>query len=83
MTRLLTLSLAITFLVTFTSCEQSEPPETGRVGDKVFFSGYEWDVKTSNQIQGPGPKFFRNAASDIYVDDSGYVHLHFTKRGDT
>ena len=83
MTRLFTLFLAITLLLTFTSCEQSEPPETGRVGDKVFFSGYEWNVKSSTQLQGPGPNFFSNAESDIYVDESGYVHLHITKRGDT
>ena len=83
MIRLFTLSLAITVLITFSACEQSEPPETGRVGDKVFFSGYEWNVKSSTQLQGPGPNFFSNAQSDIYVDESGYVHLHISKRGDT
>ncbi|NNC83573.1 MAG: hypothetical protein HKN79_08345 [Flavobacteriales bacterium] len=62
------------------ACEQPPPPEIGRIGDRVLFSGYAWDVKSSDILQGPGPNYFSDHPYDIYVDEDGYLHLHITER---
>lgn len=67
----------------FSSCEQSEPPEFGRAGEKVFFSGYTWNVKSYLDFQhGPGPNYFSNFQEDIFVDDNGYLHMKISNHGD-
>lgn len=72
--------IAILTSALFQSCDQSEPPSFGRVGDVVSFSGYDWDVKHDNVLQGPGPNWFSNDLDDIYVDQNGYLHMHITER---
>jgi hypothetical protein len=62
------------------SCEQSDPPNHGRFGDTVLFSGYEWDVKTSISPVGPGPNYFSDDEDDIFVDASGYLHMLISER---
>ncbi len=41
-------------------CKQSDPPNFGRTGDLVLFSDYEWDIKHSTSLLGPGPNLFSN-----------------------
>ncbi len=42
----------------------------------ITFSGYTWNVKaTSTEPWGPGPNYFSNYSSDIFVDSLGRLHM--------
>jgi len=56
-------------------CKLEEPPSFGRQGDLVRFSGRLWDVKSGAGLLGPGPNYFSNRPSDVYLDGKGYLHL--------
>jgi len=45
----------------------------------IIFSGYEWTVKSGTH-QGPGPNDWDER--NVWVDQSGYLHLKLTKHGD-
>ena len=45
----------------------------------IFFSGYEWNVKSSaGQLWGPGPNFFNDSTQNVWVDANGSLHLKIT-----
>jgi hypothetical protein len=48
------------------------------------FSGHDWNVKYSadNRV-GPGPNYFSDAEEDVWVDESGRLHLKIAHRGGT
>jgi len=55
------------------------------VGDStvstIQFSGREWDVKASgDSLMGPGPNYFSNSSSDVWVDSNGELHLNISYR---
>ncbi len=53
-------------------------PETERT---ISFSGYEWSVKNSgNELWGPGPNYFSESTSNVWVDSLDRLHLKITKR---
>jgi hypothetical protein len=56
-------------------CEQSDPPDYGRDGDRVTFSGRSWTVKTGSGLMGPGPNWFSNSYSDVFIDEKGRLHM--------
>ena len=63
------------------SCKQSDPPpfvEEPQT-DGLFFSGIQWDVKSDggNKV-GPGPNYFSDSTSNVFVDNQGYLHLKIT-----
>ena len=60
-------------------CEQSDPPDFGRAGDVVKFSGRDWDVKISETVVGPGPNYFSGFQEDVFVDDNGYLHMRIAE----
>ena len=66
----------------FLGCEQSDPEDVlGRIGDVVYFSGYEWDVKIyENTKQGPGTNWFSGHYEDVWVDEKGYLHMRISNR---
>ncbi|MBI1805344.1 MAG: T9SS type A sorting domain-containing protein [Ignavibacteria bacterium] len=51
-------------------------PETQRT---ILFSGYAWNVKTSTGKVGPGPNYFSDSTSNVWVDSLGQLHLKITK----
>jgi hypothetical protein len=62
-----------------TTCKQSDPPTNrNRIirdsGDFVF-SGYGWNIKSSNTPVGPGPNYFNGSDSMVWVDKDGLLHL--------
>ncbi len=65
--------LSLIFIVL--SCKQSDPPSYGRNGDKISFSGRTWDIKYNPVMIGPGPNWFSDYYSDVYVDDKGRLHM--------
>ncbi len=44
----------------------------------VAFSGLTWLVKGSRGRVGPGPNYFSDGASNVWVDDHGRLHLRLT-----
>lgn len=46
----------------------------------VQFSGYDWWVKTSPDPLGPGPNYFSDSTSNVWVDAQGQLHLRITHR---
>jgi hypothetical protein len=65
------------------ACEQSDPNLAGdpnEVGD-IRFSGYNWNVKNSNEgLMGPGLNYFSNSTDNVWVDQDGLLHLRIAKR---
>ena len=41
----------------------------------VNFSGYEWTVRNSLNLQGPGPNYFSGSDDSVWVDDAGRLHM--------
>ena len=41
----------------------------------IRFSGYEWRVKASNGLVGPGPNYFSDTSESVWVDQNGWLHL--------
>ena len=45
----------------------------------VTFAGYDWDIKNSESLVGPGPNFFSDSTENVRVDSQG-LHLRITYR---
>ncbi|WP_456364170.1 hypothetical protein [Priestia aryabhattai] len=41
----------------------------------INFSGYEWTVRNSLNLQGPGPNYFSGSDDSVWVDDAGRLHM--------
>ncbi len=46
----------------------------------IEFSGYIWKVKASETPAGPGPNYFSDSPTDVWVDASGQLHLRIVYR---
>ena len=46
----------------------------------VSFSGYDWWVKTSAGLVGPGPNYFSDSTNNVWLDGQGQLHLRITNR---
>jgi len=46
----------------------------------LSFSGYDWWVKTSSGLVGPGPNYFSDSTNNVWVDNLGQLHLRITNR---
>jgi hypothetical protein len=44
----------------------------------VEFSGYTWEVKSSEEAVGPGPNYFSDSEDNVWVDSRGRLHLKLT-----
>ena len=77
---LITFSLALVLL----SCKQSNPPlkpiiEDTSYDSTIFFSGIKWYIKSGlNNKLGPGPNYFSNSSKNVFLDNSGNLHLKIT-----
>jgi hypothetical protein len=70
--------LACLLVLSAVGCKQGDPPPKKETGD-IFFSGYYWNFKNSNENQvGPGPNKFASTPNNIWVDASGMLHLKIT-----
>src|SRR4051812_1462922 len=47
----------------------------------VNFSGRQWGVKKASSKVGPGPNYFSDSTSNVWVDASDRMHLKITKVG--
>lgn len=65
--------------VCWEQCSDCGATTTGcsNCSDPMYFSGQSWTVKAyENQTWGPGPNYFSNRPTDVYVDSSGFLHLN-------
>ena len=46
----------------------------------IEFSGFTWNVKSSEAKVGPGPNYFSAGENDVWVDGTGNLHLTITSR---
>lgn len=54
---------------------------TGSTTRTIVFAEHTWQVKTAPSPAGPGPNYFSDDPADVWVDDSGYLHLNVVNRG--
>lgn len=45
----------------------------------IFFSGYDWLVKSESFPVGPGPNLFSDSSDNVWIDGIGRLHLRITK----
>lgn len=57
----------------------AETPRT-IVGNTISFAGYNWSVKESSSLVGPGPNYFSANPADVWVDGSGHLHMNIVYR---
>ena len=46
----------------------------------ISFSGYDWWVKDSPGLVGPGPNYFSDSTNNVWLDGQGRLHLRITNR---
>jgi hypothetical protein len=46
----------------------------------INFSGYDWWVKDSAGLVGPGPNYFSDSTNNVWLDGQGRLHLRITNR---
>jgi hypothetical protein len=46
----------------------------------ITFSGYEWEVKSSEWPVGPGPNYFSDRNEDVWIDENGWLHMRIVPR---
>jgi hypothetical protein len=46
----------------------------------IEFAGYDWWLKRSSDIVGPGPNYFSDSNDNVWVDPNGYLHLKIAFR---
>ena len=74
---------SILSLIVLYGCEKAstKDKEPGSVTRIISFSGYEWEVRSSDEKKaGPGPNLFTNSKENVWVDDKGNLHLRITNR---
>jgi hypothetical protein len=72
-------NLILIFLASMlTGCQQSDPPEYWRTGNKVEFAGKTWTIKSGDNL-GPGPNAFSSFYGDVFVDEDGRLHMKIAK----
>jgi len=70
------LALGILLVVgTLTVSAQADTPRT------VEFSGYTWELRRSDGLEGPGPNRYLDNRRTVWVDDAGDLHLKVWGRG--
>lgn len=67
----------VALFTVFTGClnNDNSPPHPNQ---SILFSGHEWTVKSSNAPVGPGPNYFSNNTQNVWIDESGKLHLRIT-----
>ena len=46
----------------------------------ISFSGYDWWLKDSPGLVGPGPNYFSDSTNNVWLDAQGRLHLRITNR---
>ena|GEM_PF-2053030 len=54
---------------------------TTRVARSLFFSGFDWEVRSSYEPESPDSNYFSNSAANAWVDGQDRLHLAIRERG--
>jgi hypothetical protein len=46
----------------------------------ISFCGYDWWVKSSSGLVGPGPNYFSDSTNNVWLDPRGQLHVRITNR---
>jgi hypothetical protein len=49
----------------------------------INFAGYTWDVRTSSELESPGPNKWSASTDSVWVDNNGNLHMKIRKVGNT
>lgn len=72
---------ALALVTLLWGCEQPEPEQGVREGDKLFFADRYWDIKEfENSLMGPGPNYFSTDPNHVWVDSKGRLHLTISQK---
>ncbi|MFS0784538.1 glycoside hydrolase family 16 protein [Bacillus sp. 1P06AnD] len=63
----------------FTSLIFSEI-KVGAYERQIRFADHDWEVRNNISLEGPGPNYFSDSASNVWVDSSGQLHMKLTYR---
>jgi len=50
--------------------------------ENLHFSGYDWWIKSSQTPVGPGPNHFSGSSNNVWLDETGQLHMKITNRDD-
>lgn len=79
------LKMILGLMMLLWSCSSGSPEPDEQVVQTeriIEFSGYEWIVRTSNDMRvGPGPNYFSDSEDNVWVDEHGRLHLKIVQRG--
>jgi hypothetical protein len=56
---------------------ESETLSSPRAEKTILFSGYEWKLRNTEGLQGPGPNYF--SEKSVWVDEKGFLHMFLHK----
>jgi hypothetical protein len=70
-------STCVAALGTPATADQS--PVISGYGRSIRFSGYDWLVKSSTVLVGPGPNYFSDSEDNVWIDEQGRLHLRVTR----
>ncbi len=51
--------------------------------EPISFSGFDWYIKESSELAGPGPNYFINTSKNIFIDVLDNLHLKIVKKDET
>jgi hypothetical protein len=74
--------MSISVVVRSAPATAEQAPVISGYGRTIRFSGYDWLVKTSTILVGPGPNYFSDSEDNVWVDDLGRLHLRVTLDAD-
>jgi hypothetical protein len=73
-------AIELTHIPPYGSVENLEGQVSCAIHRTIEFSGYTWNVKASEDTVGPGPNYFSDSEEDVWVDESGQLHLKIAYR---
>jgi len=69
------MNILLALIAIFPALLYRDAPQPART---IRFSGFEWRVKRSDGVAGPGPNFFSDSVNNVFLDSQGRLHLRIT-----
>ena len=65
----------IVLVLLFSGCKTIQPVIETSDQTNIYWSGFNWKVKSGKTKQGPGPNFFSANRKSVWVDENGLLHM--------
>ncbi|PUZ26926.1 hypothetical protein GA0116948_104323 [Chitinophaga costaii] len=66
-----------------TETSNNTAPRAALTDRTISFSGITWTVRSESGTSGPGPNYWSNSSSSVWVDENGWLHLKLRKDAST